>query len=312
MVLFSRWEGSSPLTRGALETVLDFSQLDRLIPAHAGSTSLMSSRRRRLSAHPRSRGEHFYINDVTWQRIGSSPLTRGAHPVCGVLAKQLRLIPAHAGSTARRYGLGMKSPAHPRSRGEHSIWLIATPHGVGSSPLTRGAPIRAGEPVPPVGLIPAHAGSTVHVAGLIEHRWAHPRSRGEHGVSRVLAIHPLGLIPAHAGSTSEPVPCQRLRRAHPRSRGEHWGVMVVSNPPRGSSPLTRGARSSTVPAKRCSRLIPAHAGSTRRAGGDQASTRAHPRSRGEHTKPLQLPRPQSGSSPLTRGAPSRLSPHHRW
>ncbi len=221
----------------------------------------MSSRRRRLSAHPRSRGEHFYINDVTWQRIGSSPLTRGAHPVCGVLAKQLRLIPAHAGSTARRYGLGMKSPAHPRSRGEHSIWLIATPHGVGSSPLTRGALIDR-EPAHAIGgLIPAHAGSTIYAHSELLRQRAHPRSRGEHYEPELVASMPdgsspltrgapgvpglsraqKGLIPAHAGSTTTTAPRSSRAGARPRSRGEHGDEMRALFQRLGSSPLTRGA-----------------------------------------------------------------------
>ncbi len=71
----------------------------------------------------------------------------------------------------------------------------------------------------------------------------------------------------------------------------------------GSSPLTRGARrfgcSDTTPR----RLIPAHAGSTVDVIIWGNSLRAHPRSRGEHHRLTMRNSCESGSSPLTRGAP---------
>ena len=91
----------------------------------------------------------------------------------------------------------------------------------GSSPLTRGKPLRRRGSLHEGGLIPAHAGKTrLHYASRAMYR-AHPRSRGENpaGASRDLvaegsspltrgkptpALSPpcaLGLIPAHAGKT---------------------------------------------------------------------------------------------------------------
>ncbi len=54
----SRLPGSSPLTRGALPRRPQIRVVDRLIPAHAGSTSALRTPARGSSAHPRSRGEH--------------------------------------------------------------------------------------------------------------------------------------------------------------------------------------------------------------------------------------------------------------
>ena len=93
--------GSSPLTRGKLRRTRSSRRRRRLIPAHAGKTSV--SRRSAASpwAHPRSRGENLHACIPTDYQPGSSSLTRGklwrlpcGLPGCG-------LIPAHAGKTLR-------------------------------------------------------------------------------------------------------------------------------------------------------------------------------------------------------------------
>ena len=73
----------------------------------------------------------------------------------------------------------------------------------------------------------------------------------------------------------------------------------------GSSPLTRGKPTSARPASLSPRLIPAHAGKT--DGGIQTAVarKAHPRSRGENAGAGAGIAAMSGSSPLTRGKPSR-------
>ena len=74
--------------------------------------------------------------------------------------------------------------------------------------------------------------------------------------------------------------------------------------PEGSSPLTRGARRWHRGPALSSGLIPAHAGSTVSMTQIRGSTRAHPRSRGEHAAAVVLWCWGFGSSPLTRGARS--------
>ena len=113
-------------------------------------------------------------------------------------------------------------PAHPRSRGEHDTSQVTNMGGMGSSPLTRGALEVAASWSAPLGLIPAHAGSTRCRNQINARTRAHPRSRGEHESGKNVRYHregssPLtrgardffgpvecewGLIPAHAGSTS--------------------------------------------------------------------------------------------------------------
>ena len=114
-----RPQGSSPLTRGALRASRDHRLAQRLIPAHAGSTSVQSQTLRLRSAHPRSRGEHPFSATAWRKSIGSSPLTRGALAAIDAQRRDARLIPAHAGSTATNSGSRSSRKAHPRSRGEH-------------------------------------------------------------------------------------------------------------------------------------------------------------------------------------------------
>ena len=69
----------------------------------------------------------------------------------------------------------------------------------------------------------------------------------------------------------------------------------------GSSPLTRGKPASGPAFGQYPGLIPAHAGKTRRGGGCQVFSGAHPRSRGENVSRERPSGRSRGSSPLTRG-----------
>ena len=156
--------GDHPRIRGE-HTGVDGDGVDRqgIIPAYAGSTSMLSVRRFAPQGssphtrgalhmplhlhpcnrdHPRIRGEHF-----------GTGLT--LHPVWGI-------IPAYAGSTRLR----------------RTIWLLPT----GSSPHTRGA--RHG-----------------HTNGR-EFTQDHPRIRGEHDNPDMYDNYVKRIIPAYAGSTS--------------------------------------------------------------------------------------------------------------
>ena len=170
------------------------------------------------------------------------------------------LIPAHAGKTRDRLIPTQGQEAHPRSRGENfwesSHWRSEG----GSSPLTRGKPPCRQAGRHPHGLIPAHAGKTLHPRAACEDREAHPRSRGENRYhARITSAtagsspltrgkpHDLGcdmsdarLIPAHAGKTRPPWPGRYGQAAHPRSRGENLIGAVRTLVVTGSSPLTRG------------------------------------------------------------------------
>ena len=274
--------GSSPLTRGAPTLEVDAEVYGGLIPAHAGSTTDGLNTKTTPPAHPRSRGEHAFEPPEGYTGKGSSPLTRGARTLPVMRWLRRGLIPAHAGSTIGAPSQGSPPAAHPRSRGEHLLTASLARKVFGSSPLTRGARGCYSPSMPPVRLIPAHAGSTNFPLNSPQVGRAHPRSRGEHHIALVFCdpgagsspltrgarrfrrrrARPRGLIPAHAGSTWRSRCRWGALWAHPRSRGEHRTMPINHLPPRGSSPLTRGAHVIPgVPAP-VARLIPAHAGST--------------------------------------------------
>ena len=91
--------GSSPLTRGKLDTVPQKLRARRLIPAHAGKTGTDARLRRGPAAHPRSRGENKGTTLLERHVDGSSPLTRGKLRARFDTRVTQRLIPAHAGKT---------------------------------------------------------------------------------------------------------------------------------------------------------------------------------------------------------------------
>ena len=196
--------GSSPLTRGKRQAGRHEAHADRLIPAHAGKTGSRRSRTGQTRAHPRSRGENRVQSPEPDQRRGSSPLTRGKQSREANALELRGLIPAHAGKTPVRRGLGLRHRAHPRSRGENGG---NQPHNnlpPGSSPLTRGKHDGQGAVVADGGLIPAHAGKTRSRASWAWRIWAHPRSRGENIASRKFPVYAPGSSPLTRGKRTEP------------------------------------------------------------------------------------------------------------
>ena len=152
--------GSSPLTRGKLPSWTRSLLTARLIPAHAGKTSMTDRSPSKHTAHPRSRGENGAWCGRRVFSMGSSPLTRGKLAPPSGRGHHGGLIPAHAGKTTRGRGQSRSGSAHPRSRGENTGKFMKITTDQGSSPLTRGKP-RVGEDSRDLArLIPAHAGKT--------------------------------------------------------------------------------------------------------------------------------------------------------
>ena len=176
-----RYHGSSPLTRGKQPTYRYCPATSRLIPAHAGKTGSVLSFYAGGGAHPRSRGENGLPLTRGSRLTGSSPLTRGKLLVGQYVGSRDGLIPAHAGKTINTWGGANTMRAHPRSRGENVQAVTPEQIDAGSSPLTRGKPVRRAAPTSCAGLIPAHAGKTRRTGRRPSRQWAHPRSRGENG-----------------------------------------------------------------------------------------------------------------------------------
>ena len=152
--------GSSPLTRGKLMWDGMFLSSFRLIPAHAGKTTVAALALHGNAAHPRSRGENEDEYGIDPMDSGSSPLTRGKPAQGRDRARNARLIPAHAGKTPEPVPSPLPKPAHPRSRGENGYSWSTSSTSSGSSPLTRGKRDRREAEGQAQRLIPAHAGKT--------------------------------------------------------------------------------------------------------------------------------------------------------
>ena len=198
------------------------------------------------------------------------------------VARLRRLIPARAGNTTCTLTVSCETPAHPRSRGEHSAsgFVISPPSG--SSPLARGTHSGSFTGGSPRRLIPARAGNTCPESAQQTDAAAHPRSRGEHffagathaagdgssplarGTPRPANRHRRShrLIPARAGNTAKGAQRSAADAAHPRSRGEHSACLRNSTSASGSSPLARGTQNAEDQTPQATRLIPARAGNT--------------------------------------------------
>ena len=94
--------GSSPLARGLLDLQPRPGIIERIIPARAGFTASVRTRRLSDGDHPRSRGVYKCGGITIVRRGGSSPLARGLRQGLRVLLKAVRIIPARAGFTWRR------------------------------------------------------------------------------------------------------------------------------------------------------------------------------------------------------------------
>ena len=151
-----------------------------IIPAYAGSTTILTCGAGTCADHPRIRGEHLACLKSSRNGRGSSPHTRGAHPSTRLSISHPRIIPAYAGSTvpAQRQPFGRRD--HPRIRGEHLVLPRRHPPYEGSSPHTRGAPVYIALTDLERRIIPAYAGSTDEIPLRPGNASDHPRIRGEH------------------------------------------------------------------------------------------------------------------------------------
>ena len=295
--------GSSPPTRGAPYPGAIADELDRIIPAYAGSTGYDAQWAGVRADHPRLRGEHVCIFLVGASLAGSSPPTRGARTRGAGRQPGRRIIPAYAGSTRLPVRRQCWCGDHPRLRGEHPSRRGSGVESRGSSPPTRGARGDGCERLEDDGIIPAYAGSTARLPDR-RCRWPdHPRLRGEHCSRGAHRCPPQGsspptrgaldvvtdrlarvrIIPAYAGSTTSPRAASTRAWDHPRLRGEHVVAVVIDGGLPGSSPPTRGALGGQAGGGGDEGIIPAYAGSTdtlglglRRVGGSSPPTRGAP------------------------------------
>ena len=193
---------------------------------------------------------------------------------------------------------------------------------MGSSLRVRGAASIVGGALQGVGIIPAHAGSSILNAGTVELGRDHPRACGEQALTRgelaavggssprvrgAVRVHRRnerrpGIIPACAGSRRSRRRTSTSARDHPRAGGEQEWRHTLSFGTQGSSPRMRGAVLLIVTSPLDSGIIPACAGSSGCARGRCGARRGHPRVCGEQYLLSYTAMPPAGSSPRVRGA----------
>ena len=98
-LLLEQRVGSSPLARGLRPVRSLHCPRWRIIPARAGFTSWLPSRRRGHADHPRSRGVYWSRTMMTFRARGSSPLARGLPTQHARRQAGRGIIPARAGFT---------------------------------------------------------------------------------------------------------------------------------------------------------------------------------------------------------------------
>ena len=174
------WHGSSPPARGTHRHVQGPHGVQRFIPARAGNTLPLGTRRRWRAVHPRPRGEHPVETASGEQPTGSSPPARGTRKPPDSGGCGSRFIPARAGNTACVARPRDIWSVHPRPRGEHWTTRQAAKAAVGSSPPARGTQIDHLSPGHLDRFIPARAGNTPGFRTGPHRLSVHPRPRGEH------------------------------------------------------------------------------------------------------------------------------------
>ena len=173
-------QGSSPRMRGALRLRRAHAHAHGIIPAYAGSTSIVVSATSSRWDHPRVCGEHMSASATARALAGSSPRMRGAPAQSNGNALTGGIIPAYAGSTEHRRVALPNHWDHPRVCGEHRLWQSLAGFGAGSSPRMRGARRIGTLTDLNDGIIPAYAGSTFTSSRPTTAAGDHPRVCGEH------------------------------------------------------------------------------------------------------------------------------------
>ena len=197
-------EGSSPRVRGKRLLRLCRLRLAGLIPACAGKTRPVATRKAKTTAHPRVCGENLSLPVQCFMDEGSSPRVRGKRPCCRLHLVHLRLIPACAGKTEEKCLVKRNLRAHPRVCGENLPLVSVAMVDRGSSPRVRGKPLSDLVGTLEDRLIPACAGKTKSRLCRIAPMPAHPRVCGENSLRFSLSLGFGGSSPRVRGKRTRP------------------------------------------------------------------------------------------------------------
>ncbi len=249
---------------------------------------------------------------------GSSPLAGRRHHGPGRRTGVVRLIPARGETTALASGRSTCRRAHPRSRGDDVEHRIADVGKLGSSPLAGRRHGASPQERTRLRLIPARGETTRTSTRCSRPTRAHPRSRGDDDLAKLVGEPPWGssplagrrhavpggvgaapgLIPARGETTVRAGCTAGTGWAHPRSRGDDSGEPGCPWGRVGSSPLAGRRQRSEVRRGRAPGLIPARGETTLPGSRPTLQRSAHPRSRGDDRAASRTCSRSAGSSPL--------------
>ena len=114
--------GSPPRVRGKRSVRRAISGKQRITPACAGKTGILTRSLVRSQDHPRVCGENLFISERVRNREGSPPRVRGKLRLYSCLENHLRITPACAGKTFWLSCLSQERKDHPRVCGENFIF----------------------------------------------------------------------------------------------------------------------------------------------------------------------------------------------
>ena len=131
-------KGSPPRMRG--KPTMDLEKLtgDRITPAHAGKTTLITFSTRHRKDHPRACGENTSLFYWKCNGKGSPPRMRGKRLALKNGRGDVGITPAHAGKTGNGRLAAARGRDHPRACGENSFRSPAWTAPAGSPPRMRG------------------------------------------------------------------------------------------------------------------------------------------------------------------------------
>ena len=208
--------------RGKPLRFLVFDPCGRIIPAHAGQTTIFSFNSARWSDHPRACGANGVWDVFNIRGHGSSPRMRGKPAVIYPRLGARRIIPAHAGQTEKSHQKQWFAPDHPRACGANSTRYNARHMPTGSSPRMRGKRGRNVRVIALRRIIPAHAGQTWRSDCARSHDSDHPRACGANVVFAAEIFYYFGSSPRMRGKLPHGNTAGATYRIIPAHAGQTW------------------------------------------------------------------------------------------
>ena len=158
--------------------------------------------------------------------VGTSPHTRGKPRPGPPWRWYQRNIPAYAGKTEGFHDGLLSMSEHPRIRGENENHGDELVEVLGTSPHTRGKPLRGRHSAPWRRNIPAYAGKTYTDGFGAFWKAEHPRIRGENLISRPWLVMIAGTSPHTRGKPTGRFRQETSRRNIPAYAGKTWGHIL--------------------------------------------------------------------------------------